>query len=210
MWTKDPEAERTSNLDSYLSDPAVRRRSWKNRLEHPAWSARPNAGHLALVELERQGRLVALLTQNIDELHQRAGSDPSLVVELHGTMRRVVCWTCGERQPMEVALERVRAGEEDPPCERCGGILKSDTISFGQALDPLVLERAEKAALDCELLMAVGSTLRVHPAAGYVPLAKGNGARVVIINAEATPYDHIADAVLRRPISDVLPSLVTL
>ena len=136
VWTKNPAAERTSTLHDYLSDPEVRRQAWQNRLHHPAWAAQPNAGHRALVELERQGRLVALLTQNIDELHQRAGNGPDVVVELHGTMRRVVCWSCGERAPMERALERVRAGEEDPTCRTCGGILKSATISFGQSLDP--------------------------------------------------------------------------
>lgn len=209
VWTKNPAAERTSNLHDYLSDPAVRRQAWQSRLHHPAWTAQPNAGHRALVELERQGRLVALLTQNIDELHQRAGSSPDVVVELHGTMRRVVCWSCGERAPMERALERVKAGEEDPTCRTCGGTLKSDTVSFGQSLDPDTLARARRAALTCDLMLAVGSTLAVHPAAGYAALAKKNGAALVIVNAEPTEYDHIADAVIRESISDVLPGMVT-
>jgi NAD-dependent deacetylase len=208
VWTKDPGAERTSSLRDYLTDEEVRRRSWQNRLHSPTWAARPNAGHRALVELERQGRLRALLTQNIDELHQQAGSSPELVVELHGSMHGVVCWSCGARGPMSEALERVRAGEEDPTCLACGGILKSTTISFGQALEPEVLRRAEEAALDCDVFLAVGTTLSVHPAAGFAPLAKRAGAALVILNAEPTPYDGLADVVVRAPISEALPRLV--
>jgi NAD-dependent deacetylase len=208
VWTKNPKAERTSHLEHYLTDPEVRRLAWQNRLHSPAWSAGANAGHLALVELERQGRLVALVTQNIDELHQRAGSDPALVVELHGTMRWVVCWSCHDRGPMQPALDRVRNGEDDPRCQSCGGILKSATISFGQSLEPSVLARAEQAALGCDLLLAVGSSLTVHPAAGLVPMARNAGARLVIVNAEPTPYDGMADAVLPGSISELLPALV--
>ena len=208
VWTKDPTAEKTSTLQHYLADPEVRKRAWRNRLASPAWTAEPNAGHRALVTLEQQGRLHTLVTQNIDELHQRAGSDPAKVVEIHGTMRQVVCWSCGERAPMERALERVRNGEEDPPCRTCGGILKSATISFGQSLVAEDLQRAERAALACDLLLAVGSSLAVYPAAGMVPLAKQNGARVVIVNAEPTPMDPIADVVLHGSISELLPCLL--
>lgn len=208
VWTKDPSAEKTATLSHYLGDPEVRKRSWRNRVTSPAWDAQPNAGHRALVELERRGTLHSLITQNVDELHQRAGNDPALVIEIHGTMRQVVCFACGERAPMERALERVRAGEEDPPCRSCGGILKSDTISFGQNLDQDVLRRASEAASACDLLLAVGTSLAVHPAAGLVPLAAAAGARIVIVNAEPTPYDRIADAVLRQPISELLPRLV--
>jgi NAD-dependent deacetylase len=208
VWTRNPAAERTATLQHYLADPATRREAWRNRLEHPAWSAEPNAGHRALVDLERDGRLVALLTQNIDELHQRAGSDPALVVELHGTMRSVVCWSCGERGPMGPVLDRVRSGEDDPPCRSCGGILKSATISFGQALEPATLARAEAAALDCDVLLAIGSSLTVHPAAGVVPAARSAGAAVIIVNAEPTPYDRLADVVLRGSISEILPALL--
>jgi NAD-dependent deacetylase len=208
VWTKNPRAERTSSLQHYLADADVRRLAWQNRLQSPAWSAEANTGHLALVELERQGRLVALLTQNIDELHQRAGSDPALVVELHGTMRWVVCWSCHARGPMEPALDRVRSGEDDPHCLTCGGILKSATISFGQSLEPPVLARAERAALECDLFLAVGSSLTVHPAAGLAPLARHAGAGLIVINAEPTPYDAMADAVLHGSISDLLPALV--
>lgn len=208
VWTKNPAAEKTSTLANYLAEPEVRRLSWQQRLHSPAWAAQPNPGHQALVDLERQGRLVAVVTQNIDGLHQRAGNDPALVIEVHGTMHRVVCWSCGDEASMQVALDRVRAGEEDPHCKHCGGILKSATISFGQSLDPDTIVRAEMAALSCDLLLAVGTSLGVHPAAGLVPLAREAGADVVIVNAEPTPYDDIAAAVVRGSISEVLPSLL--
>jgi len=207
VWTKNPKAEKLSNIHYYMSDPEVRRLAWQSRLEHPAWHAAPNAGHKALVELERRGVLHALVTQNIDGLHQLAGHAPSTVIEVHGTMRDVRCMACEWRGPMGPVLDRLRAGEEDPPCERCGGILKSATISFGQALDPGVIERAMRAAERADLLLAIGTSLQVYPVAGAVPLAKAAGARVVIVNAEPTPFDEIADAVLRQPIGDVLPAL---
>ena len=208
VWTKNPGAEKTATLQYYLADPEIRKQAWRNRLDSPAWQAEPNAGHRAIVALERRGKLHTLVTQNIDELHQKAGTDPAKVVEIHGTMRKVVCMSCGEQAPMERALDRVRAGEEDPPCRTCGGILKSATISFGQNLVMEDLDRAERAAAACDLLLAVGSTLGVYPAAGLVPLAKSAGARIVIVNAEETAYDSIADAVLRDSISDVLPALL--
>jgi NAD-dependent deacetylase len=208
VWTKNPAAERTSTLSNYLQDPEVRRLSWQQRINSPAWQATPNAGHRALVDLEHQGRLAALVTQNIDELHQKAGNSADRVIELHGTMHRVVCWECGEEGPMQPTLDRVRAGEPDPRCLTCGGILKSATISFGQNLDPDTIARAERAALACDALLAVGSTLMVYPAAGLVPVAQAAGAAVVILNAEPTPFDRDADAVVRGSISDALPLLV--
>ena len=208
VWTRNPKAEKLSDIRYYMSDPEVRRLSWQSRLQNPAWSARPNAGHLALVELERRGKLHALITQNIDELHQQAGNSPQKVIEVHGTMRKVVCMSCGERAPMEKALARVRAGEVDPPCRSCGGILKSATISFGQALVPEVIDRAMQAAVEAEVLLAVGSSLQVYPIAGAVPAAKAAGARGVIVNAEPTPFDDLADAVFNDSISEVLPRLL--
>jgi NAD-dependent deacetylase len=214
VWTKDPAAEKMATLQTYMHDPDVRRRAWRNRLESPTWDAQPNPGHRALVELERRGVLHTLVTQNIDGLHQAAGSDPDLVIEIHGTMRKVVCMSCGAATPMPVVLERVRAGEEDPPCtaprggEGCGGILKSATISFGQNLVAEDLVRADAAARTCDLLLAVGSTLSVYPAAGLVPNAHLSGASVIIVNAEPTEYDAIADVVVRGPISTVLPAMV--
>jgi NAD-dependent deacetylase len=208
VWTTNPKAEKLSDIRCYMSDPEVRRLSWQSRLEHPAWGARPNAGHLALVELERRGKLHMLITQNIDELHQLAGNSPDKVIEFHGTMRQVVCMSCGERAPMEKALARVRAGEEDPPCRSCGGILKSATISFGQQLVPEQIDRAMQAAARADLFLSVGTSLQVYPIAGAAQIAKHAGARLVIVNAEPTPFDDIADAVFNESISEVLPKLL--
>lgn len=208
VWTRNPAAQALFTLDTYLADPALRETAWRNRLEHPAWAAQPNAGHLALVDLERQQKLHTLITQNIDGLHQLAGSDPDRVVEVHGTIREVGCLNCGERAPMEWALDRVRTGEEDPECRTCGGMLKSATISFGQSLIADDLGRAERAARECDLLLAIGSTLSVSPICDVVPVAKHFGATVVIVNADPTQFDHLADALVRGSISDVLPEIV--
>ncbi|MBV9951888.1 MAG: Sir2 family NAD-dependent protein deacetylase [Acidimicrobiia bacterium] len=208
VWTKDPKAERMAHISVYMDDPDVRKRSWRNRVEHPAWQAQPNRGHAAIVELERRGKLHTLITQNVDGLHQAAGSDPDLVVEMHGTVHEVMCMACDERAPMERALARVRAGEEDPPCRSCGGILKSATVSFGQNLDPNDIERAERAALECDLMLCVGSTLTVYPVAEVPYVASASGAKVVVINAEPTAFDERADAVLRGQIGDLLPKVV--
>ena len=207
VWTKNPMAEKLSNIHYYMSDPEVRKASWKARMDHTAWTAKPNAGHRALAELEQRGKLHALITQNIDELHQQAGNSPAKVIEVHGTMRKVVCMECGMTAPMQKALDRVRAGEADPPCRDCGGILKSATISFGQNLVPEVIDAAMRAATEADLFLAVGSTLQVYPVAGAVPLARGAGARIVIVNAEPTQFDDIADAVFNESISEVLPRL---
>jgi NAD-dependent protein deacetylase/lipoamidase len=207
VWTKDPKAERLSNIHDYMSDPEVRRLAWQQRLVHPAWQAVPNSGHRALQRLEARGKLHALITQNIDGLHQRAGNSPDKVIEVHGTVHEVACMSCGNRGPMQETLDRVRAGEADPPCLDCGGILKSATISFGQSLDDVVIARAMRASASADLLLAVGTSLQVYPIAGAVPTAKSAGARVVIINAEPTLFDDIADAVIRERIGDVLPAL---
>lgn len=208
LWTKNPVAEKMSNIHYYLADPEVRKASWQNRLSSPAWSARPNPGHLALVALEKQGKLHALITQNIDELHQLAGNSPERVIEVHGTMRRFVCWGCGMRGPMQRVLERVRAGEADPHCRDCGGILKSDTISFGQQLVPEVIDRAMQAAGEADFFIAVGTSLQVYPIAGALEVARAAGARVVIVNAQPTPFDEVADAVFNQPISEILPAVL--
>lgn len=208
LWTKNPEAEKMATIQHYLADPEVRRRAWQSRLASEAWSARPNAGHLSLVELQRQGRLLAVITQNVDGLHQMAGIDDDRVLEVHGTMWLTRCWDCQDRRPMAETLDRVRDGEDDPPCLVCGGILKSDTISFGQNLVPEVIDRAMTVSQATDLLVAVGSTLAVYPVAGCVPLAERAGASVVIVNAEPTEMDGLADVVLRGPISEILPALV--
>lgn len=208
VWTKNPQAEKMATLQHYMADREIRKRAWRGRLEQLGQQRRPNAGHLALVHLERSGRLHTLITQNVDGLHQAAGSSAEKIVEIHGTIHEVMCMQCDERAPMERALARVRAGEEDPACRSCGGILKSATISFGQSLVQDDLIRAEIAARTCDLMLAIGSTLAVYPVAGVVPTAKQSGARVVILNAEPTEMDHLADAVLRGSISDVLPRLL--
>lgn len=208
VWTKDPDSEKLSDIRYYVADPAIRRKSWQSRLDHPAWTARPNPGHAAIAELERRGKLHALITQNIDGLHQKAGNSSERVIEVHGTVHGVVCLSCGWKGPMQATLERVRRGEADPPCSRCGGILKSDTISFGQALIPEVIDRAMNAATEADLFISVGTSLQVYPIAGAVPSAKRAGALVVIVNAQPTPFDGIADAVLRGAIGEVLPLIV--
>ena len=210
VWTRNPEAEKQATLQNYVTDAEVRRRSWRSRLESPAWRAQPNAGHVALVTLERRGKLDTLITQNVDGLHQMAGSSPAKVVEIHGTMREVTCLDCGERAPMERALSRVRAGEEDPPCRSCGGILKAATISFGENLVDADLHRAQTAASRCDVFLAIGTSLTVHPAAALPGIAARSGARLAIFNAEQTPYDATADAVVRDLLGDTLPALADL
>lgn len=208
VWTRNPRAEKLSDIRYYMADPEVRKASWKSRLDHPAWTAKPNAGHRALAALESQGKLHALITQNIDELHQMAGNSRERVIEVHGTIRKVVCMACGALAPMQSALDRVRAGEADPPCPDCGGILKSATISFGQPLVPEVIDRAMRAAREADLFIAIGTTLQVYPIANAITVAHHAGARIVIINADATPFDDIADGVIREPIGTVLTVLV--
>ncbi|HVB90938.1 MAG TPA: Sir2 family NAD-dependent protein deacetylase [Acidimicrobiales bacterium] len=215
VWTKNPAAERTATLDVYLREPEVRRRAWQSRLTSAMWEARPNAGHAALVDLERSGRLDTLVTQNIDGLHQKAGTSPDRMVEIHGTALEVVCLRCGARQPNAPVHDRVRAGEVDPHCREiwgdgsvCDGILKSATISFGQSLVVADLERAEAAVASCDLLLAVGSTLAVYPAAGLVPTAVRHGAVVIILNGGPTDMDRLADVVVDGSLSACLPALV--
>jgi NAD-dependent deacetylase len=208
LWTKNPAAEKAADLRFYLGDAEVRRAAWQNRLSTPAWTAEPNRGHAAIVELERRGQLHGVVTQNIDGLHQKAGNDPDRVIEVHGTVWWTRCWDCQDRRPMAETLERVRTGEDDPPCLVCGGILKSDTVSFGQALVPEVIERAMRVSDECDLLIAIGSTLSVFPAANCVPRAKAGGASVVIVNGVETAMDRYADWLLVGQIGEILPALV--
>jgi len=208
VWTKNPEAEKMATIQHYMAEPEIRRRSWQQKLQMVGAAREPNAGHRALVTLHKRGQLHTLITQNVDGLHQDAGIPPEIVVEIHGTLREFICMKCGDGGPMELALERVRAGEEDPACQRCGGILKSATISFGQGLVAEDLERAERAANACDLIIAIGTTLSVYPIAGVVPVAKRTGARVVILNADPTAMDELADAVLQGGISEILPRMV--
>jgi NAD-dependent deacetylase len=209
LWTRNPAAERLSTYQAYMTDPEVRRRSWLARLVHPAWTAEPNAAHRALARLAGSAIDTQVITQNIDGLHQRAGTPAGRVIELHGTMLDVVCTGCGDRTAMTGALDRVRAGEADPPCPRCGGILKSATVMFGQALFPGVFQRAAIAAARCDLLLAIGSTLTVQPAASLCSVATDAGASLVIVNRDPTPYDGAASAVIRDPIGQAVPQIAS-
>ena len=208
VWTKNPAAEKMATLQHYVEDAEVRKRAWQSRRTSPVWYAEPNDGHRALLRLEELGKLHLLITQNVDGLHHKAGSDPGRLVEIHGSIRDVVCLSCSFRASMDHALDRVDAGEEDPACLDCGGILKSSTISFGQGLVMEDLGRSEHAAQTCDLLLAVGTTLSVYPIANVVPLAKSNGARVVIVNGSPTDMDDLADVVVSGSISHVLPMML--
>lgn len=208
VWTKNPGAAAMFDLDTYMSDADVRREVWQMRHAHAAWTAQPNEAHRALTELDRSGRLRALVTQNIDGLHQAAGTDPERVIEVHGTVLWVVCMECGLRTGSPEVLARLDS-ESDPRCLECGGIQKSDTISFGQALRGDVLDAAVAATRECDVFLAVGTSLAVYPVAGLCDIAAESGAALVIVNAEPTPYDAAADAVLTEPIGQVLPALLT-
>lgn len=208
LWRRDPEAEKLVTHAYYMGDPEIRRRSWRMRGETGALGAEPNAAHRAVAELERSGVPVRVITQNVDGLHQLAGMPARKVLELHGTARQVVCTKCHVRGPMEDALARVEAGEEDPPCLECGGILKSATVMFGERLDPVVLGEAVAITKACQVFIAVGTSLQVQPAAGLAGVAADHGARLVIVNAEPTPYDDRADEVIREPIGTALPALL--
>jgi NAD-dependent deacetylase len=212
VWTKDPSAERLATIQHYVSDPEHRKRTWANRASGDAsargFSGSPNAGHVALAELERRAALDTLVTQNVDGLHHAAGSSPEKIVEIHGNVREVKCLSCGWRGPMDDVLDRVRAGDDDPVCDDCGGMLKSATISFGENLVPEDLHRAQVAAASCDLFLAVGTSLVVYPVAGLPELALRAGAPLVVLTAEETPYDRVATVVNNERLEDVLPEIV--
>jgi NAD-dependent deacetylase len=208
VWTKDPAAERRANISTYVGDAEHRRSVWRNRVSTEQFSGAPNAGHLALAELERRAALHTLVTQNVDGLHHAAGSSPERVVEIHGNVREVKCLACDWRGPMEVTLDRVRAGDDDPHCLDCGGILKSATVSFGESLVPADLERAQEAAFGADVFLAAGTSLGVYPAAALPEIALHNHAVLVVLNAEPTPFDGAADAVVREQLGVALPAIV--
>ncbi|MFE5481534.1 NAD-dependent deacetylase [Streptomyces sp. NPDC056527] len=209
VWTRDPEAEKLATYDHYMADPEIRRRAWRMRLDGPVLRAEPNAAHRAVAAFERTGNALRVITQNVDGLHQIAGVPDRKVLELHGSARSVVCTGCHARSSMAEALERVKAGEDDPKCLSCGGILKSATVMFGQRLDPVVLGEAMSIAKATEVFVAVGTSLQVQPAASLAGIAAEHGARLIIVNAEPTPYDEIADEIVREPIGTSLPALLT-
>lgn len=206
VWAK----YRTVYFDEFMSSREGRVEYWRQKVENWPYirDAEPNAGHRAFVDLERAGKLRALITQNIDGLHQKAGLSRDLVIELHGTTTAAECLSCGARITSEEAVARVQAGDLAPECQ-CGGYLKPATISFGQAMPFEEMQRANEATLDCDVFIAVGSSLVVYPAAGFPALAKQNGATLVIINRDPTPLDAIADLVIHGEIGKVLPQLVS-
>lgn len=214
VWTKDPAAERRATIDAYVSSPDIRTAAWQRRLLLQSSPALPNPAHMALAAFERTGKLKALVTQNVDGLHLAAGSDPDLVIEIHGNTRVTRCLRCGDEVPTAVILDRVATGDLDPHCrasvagEECGGLLKTAVVSFGQSLPEREFARAEYLAKTCDLLTCVGSTLTVHPVAGLVPKAVSRGARLLIVNAEPTPFDEDADVVVRGDIPTLLGSLL--
>jgi NAD-dependent deacetylase len=209
LWTKNPAAEKTATIDYYIGDPEVRRVAWEGRVANLGRRRpEPNLGHRTLFRLEEQDRLRALVTQNVDGLHLDVGHSPDKVIEVHGSWRETVCWTCSDRRPMSEAVQRVQDGEPDPPCLLCGGILKSATILFGESLVPHVIQAAMDAAEDCDLLLAVGTTLAVGPANNVVPRARNAGAKVVILNGEPTSMDRYAHALVVGSIGEWLPRLI--
>ncbi|MFJ9819191.1 SIR2 family NAD-dependent protein deacylase [Streptomyces sp. NPDC101151] len=208
LWRRDPEAEKLVTYEYYMGDPEIRRRSWQMRRKSSTLGAEPNTAHLAVAGLERSGVPVRVITQNVDGLHQLAGMPARKVLELHGSARSVVCTQCRARGPMEDAIARVEAGEVDPPCLECGGILKSATVMFGERLDPMVLGEAMAVTKACQVFIAVGTSLQVQPAAGLAGLAADHGARLIIVNAEPTPYDELAQEIVREPIGTALPALL--
>jgi NAD-dependent deacetylase len=205
VWTR----RQPVYFDEFLASEERRVEYWDQKAEaHAAFAgARPNATHLALVELERMGRLSSVVTQNIDGLHQAAGTRPDRVIELHGTNREVECLGCGERSAPGPAVARFVAERRTPRCA-CGGLLKFATISFGQPLRPEVLERAFAEAASCDLMLALGSTLSVHPAA-TVPLhAEERGVPYVVINRGPTDHDRLASLRLEGDVAEILPPAV--
>ena len=214
VWTRyDPQ---DFTFSRYVESAEVRERSWRMRRELLAETPAPNAGHLALARLEDIGRSLGVITQNIDGLHQLAGS--KRVVEVHGTAREVMCIGhaprrgtpdgCGFRAPLAWALEHVDGGEPDPHCPECGGLVKSATVSFEQVLFADVVEDALTMAGEADLMVAVGSSLVVYPAAELPLVAVRNGARLAIVNDEPTPYDDLADLVVRGRAGQVLSEAV--
>jgi NAD-dependent deacetylase len=208
IWTRNPAAERAATIQHYVADPEHRRQVWRNRAGSEVFAGEPNAGHYALAELERRARLHTLVTQNVDGLHQAAGTSPEIVVEIHGTVHEAKCLSCGWRGPMDETLARVRAGEDDPACLECGGMLKSATISFGENLVPADLERAQRAAAGADVFLAIGTSLGVYPAAALPEIALQSGAFLAVLNGEETPFDPLAEFVFRDRLGEVLPALV--
>src|SRR5262245_37363696 len=199
---------RIIEYQEFISSRAGRIESWRQKvaMRPEMRDAQPNAGHLAFAELERRGTLRAMITQNIDGLHQRAGCKN--VIEVNGTTVEAVCLTCGDRISMDEAVGRVEAGDPAPECDHCGGLLKPATVSFGQAMPAREMDLAVEACHDCDVFLAVGSSLVVYPAAALPELAKRNGAALVIINRMATQKDGIAGLVIYDELGQKMPRLI--
>ncbi len=193
-------------IQEFVADETKRKLYWQRKLTlfEENKDAKPNLGHKAIVELERQGKLRALITQNIDGLHQIAGSDPEKILELHGTALEVICLSCGDIRSWDYAYQRLKNGEQTLRCEKCQGLLKPNTISFGQALDPHVLERSLKHVSQCDMMLALGSSLVVEPAASMPRMVKEHGAVLAIITQSPTPLDHLADLKIEDSIGEIL------
>jgi NAD-dependent deacetylase len=207
LWTKN----RPIPFDEFLASQDKRDEAWRRRFAMDAQfsAAQPGRGHLALASLYRAGKAPAVITQNIDNLHQSSGISAEHVIELHGNNSYALCLACGRRYELSwVRQQFVAAGERAPDCGDCGGRIKTATISFGQAMPEREMQRAEQLTLDCDLFLAVGSSLVVWPAAGFPLLAKRNGARLVILNREPTEFDEIADLVIRQDIGTVLSPFI--
>jgi NAD-dependent deacetylase len=206
IWTK----YQPIMFQDFMSSEEMRRESWRRGKEtyHLFADVEPNPAHYATVELERMGKLDCVITQNIDNLHQRAGSSPELVIELHGTAMYVICMNCGKRWPRAEIQEWLLAGVEIPYCDDCGGIMKSATISFGQAMPERETMEAQVRSQRAEVFIVVGSSLVVYPAAHMPMIAKQAGARLIIINLSETPFDDYADVVIRGKAGEVMRRLV--
>jgi NAD-dependent deacetylase len=207
LWTKN----RPIPFDEFLASQEMRDEAWRRRfaMEGHFSAARPGRGHLALASLYRVGKAPAIITQNIDNLHQSSGIAAEHVIELHGNNSYALCLQCTARYDLDWVRERfVAANERAPDCPDCGGHIKTATVSFGQAMPEREMRRAEQLTLGCDLFLAVGSSLVVWPAAGFPLMAKRNGARLVIINREPTEHDQFADLVVREDIGTVLAPFV--
>jgi NAD-dependent deacetylase len=206
LWTK----YRPIPFDEFMASAAMRNESWRRRfaMEAEFSTARPGRGHRALASLHKQGKIPAVITQNIDNLHQASGFAPEYVVELHGNTTYATCLDCGERHELAWVRERFERDSRAPDCPACGGFVKTATISFGQAMPETAMRRAEDLTSACNLFIAIGSSLVVWPAAGFPLLAKRNGARLVIINREPTEFDEVADLVIRDDIGATLEPFI--